>query len=203
MKISKRSFPIHVHIITIIIFVVAIASGTQMALSNKAMSEVIFQANSKLFERIAGQTKYQLNSNYGTAFSALGRFSNSHSLNTSVGFERLRVVPEVIHLLSQFDHVQTYTFSFKDGDYVVVKRITEELIPDIVINNQLSQYIVAHEIGGVVEVNTYDRNLNFVERLDVNEEEFHLAYQDNSLATPGRNTISKRLSSLTLLQWGL
>lgn len=67
MKISKRSFPIHVHIVTIIIFVVAIASGTQMALSNKAMSEVIFKANSKIFERIAEQTKYQLNSHYGTA----------------------------------------------------------------------------------------------------------------------------------------
>ncbi|WP_234497368.1 HD domain-containing phosphohydrolase [Vibrio maritimus] len=191
MKISKRSFPIHVHIVTIIIFVVAIASGTQMALSNKAMSEVIFKANSKIFERIAEQTKYQLNSHYGTAFSALGSFSNSHSLNASVGFERLRVVPEVIHLLSRFDHVQTYTFSFKDGDSVIVKRVSEDLTPDIVINNQQSRYIVAHEIGGVVEVYTYDSSLNFVERLEVNEEEFHLAYQDNSSVIPGRNTISK------------
>ncbi|GAL31533.1 chemotactic transducer-related protein [Vibrio maritimus] len=191
MKISNRSFPIHVHIVTIIIFVVVLATGTQVVLTNQAMSEVIFKANSKIFERIAEQTKHQLNSHYGTAFAALGSFSNSHGLKTSKGSDRLRVVPEVVHLLSQFEHVQTYVFEFEDGDSIVIKRINDALSPDIPIAHPDSQYLIVHQISGKKQAYTLDNNLNLVERIELDSEHFYANSRTSADVSPNTNTISK------------
>ncbi|MGR5285120.1 HD domain-containing phosphohydrolase [Vibrio maritimus] len=191
MKISNWSFPIHVHIVTIIIFVVVLAAGSQIVLTNQAMSEVIFKANGKIFERIAEQTKHQLNSHYGTAFAALGSFSNSHGLNTSTGSDRLRVLPEVVHLLSQFEHVQTYAFEFEDGDSIIVKRINDALTPDIPITHPDSQYLITHKIRGVGEAYTFDNNINLVERIELDSVHFYTNSQETTDISPDTNHISK------------
>jgi HD-GYP domain-containing protein (c-di-GMP phosphodiesterase class II) len=196
MKFSRKSFPIHIHIVTIIIFVVVIASGTQIVLTNQAMSEVIFKANGKIFERIAEQTKHQLNSHYSAAFSALSSFSNSHSLNTAQGVDRLRVIPEVVHLLSQFDHVQSYSFSFLDGDSIVVKRINDTLSPDITISRSESQYIVAHKVGDVTEAYTLDAQLNYVENLNVSGFRLH-AKDQNEISSPRDTNVISQPTKLT------
>ncbi len=191
MKVSNRSFPIHVHIVTIIIFVVVLASGSQIVLTNQAMSEVIFKANGKIFERIAEQTKHQLNTHYGTAFAALGSFSNSHGLKTSKGSDRLRVVPEAVHLLSQFKHVQTYVFEFEDGDSIVIKRINDALSPDIPITHPNSQYLIAHQINGEEQTYTLDSNVNLVERIELDSEHFYANSRAPADVSPNTNTISK------------
>ncbi|ANU38054.1 HD domain-containing phosphohydrolase [Vibrio scophthalmi] len=192
MQLTARSFPIHIHITTIIIVVVVLASGIQIWLTNNALSEVITKANSRLFERIATETKHQLNSHYSTAFTALGSFTQSHNLNATAASERIRVLPEVVHLLSEFPHILAYSFVFPDGDAIIVKRMDDELSSNVAIKDPRAQFLVTHHHNGLNRVFTLSEKLELIEDNLENQSALSFeAYQKFAGGEKGQNIISK------------
>ncbi|CAK1829248.1 hypothetical protein VCRA2119O430_20042 [Vibrio crassostreae] len=60
MRENIKVLPIHIHLTVIILFIVVIASGVQIFVTNKGLSTLILEANNKLFDRIELETRYKL-----------------------------------------------------------------------------------------------------------------------------------------------
>lgn len=74
MNNAHRTFSIHVHIATVIILLVVMVSGVQIWLGNRWLTDVFFETNKNVFQRIADQTRSQMTVHYGATFIAIGTF---------------------------------------------------------------------------------------------------------------------------------
>lgn len=72
---AKLVFPLHVHISTLFILMIAIICTAQILLANKSMNDILLEANSTIFDRIANETRFSMRDEYRPAFNAVGELS--------------------------------------------------------------------------------------------------------------------------------
>lgn len=190
MQYKRHGLPIHVHLTTIIIAVVVITSGMQIWLSNKGLSELSFEANSKLFDRIAAETQYQLKGHYNTALAALGVFAQSDNINSNTKLGRERIMPEITHLLRQFKHITSYSFYYPSGDFFSVTSVKGAATAQRLGIPSSTRFIVTHNVGGNVDVVSLDNSLGFIGDLSSSKAVLFKNYDWFTLAQNEANLIS-------------
>ncbi|RTZ17465.1 HD domain-containing protein [Vibrio aquaticus] len=190
MQYKRYGLPIHVHLTTIIIAVVVLTSGMQIWLSNKGLSELSFEANSKLFDRIAAETQYQLKGHYNTALAALGVFAESHNLNSNTQQEREESMPQVAHLLTQFKHISSYAFYYPSGDFFSVTSVRGTATAQRLGIPSKARFIVTHHIAGKVEIVALNQALETIAEIDPSKAVLFKSYDWFTKATNKSNVIS-------------
>ncbi|HHP0481774.1 TPA: HD domain-containing phosphohydrolase [Vibrio campbellii] len=150
MKKSTKALPIHIHLTVIILFIVVIASGVQIFVTNKGLSTLILEANSKLFDRIELETRYKLNSHYSTAFSALSSFAHNDNDQTMTLGERERLLPKIIYLLEQFPHIISYSFYYPSGDLFRVIHLENKTVRQNLAIDPNTRYLLIQKKGGAL-----------------------------------------------------
>ena len=125
MNKAPRTFPIHIHIAIVIIVLVVMVSGVQIWLANKGLTDVIFETNRNVFQRIAAQTRSQMNAHYGAAFTSIGTFSKGKIVQAETIENRNDFLPELTHLLTEYTHVTSYAIYYPNEDVFSVTRIND------------------------------------------------------------------------------
>lgn len=195
MNVRRAILPIHVHLTTVIIFVVVLASGTQIWLTNKGLSELLLEANGKLFYRIATETRHQLNQHYSTAFTMIGAFRKSYAINSSEVDVREKVLPQIVHLLKESPHVSSYSFYYPSGDFFSVSRVKNQMMARRLNVDSSVKIIIAHNNNGTVQIRGSDEHLTQFTEIDASKV---ILYKSHSWFSDAQ-TEKSLISSPTLL----
>ncbi|MGR5138012.1 HD-GYP domain-containing protein [Vibrio jasicida] len=167
MKKSTKALPIHIHLTVIILFIVVIASGVQIFVTNKGLSTLILEANSKLFDRIELETRYKLNSHYSTAFSALSSFAHNDNDQTMTLGERERLLPKIIYLLEQFPHIISYSFYYPSGDFFRVIHLENKTVRQNLVIDPNTRYLLIQKKGGALYTKGLDSEFLEIHSVDL------------------------------------
>lgn len=187
MNFTRAVLPIHMHLTTVIILVVVLASGIQIWLTNKGLSEVIFEANAKLFNRIATETQHQLNEHYGTAFAAIGAFTKSYAVNSTEIEVREKSIPQLAQLLNEFSHVSSYSFFYPSGDLMSITRVKDEVMAERLNLDPSIKFIIARNHKGKIQIKGVDEHLKLVTELDSSKA---ILYKSHSYFSDAQETIT-------------
>ncbi|WP_236782909.1 HD domain-containing phosphohydrolase [Aliivibrio fischeri] len=114
---AKLIFPLHVHISTLFIMMIAIICTTQILLANKSMNDILLEANSTIFDRIANETRFSMQDEYRPAFNAIEELSKKEIIKTNTLEERKAYFSELLMLLKLHNHVSTYRITYPNGDW--------------------------------------------------------------------------------------
>lgn len=197
MKKSTKALPIHIHLTVIILFIVVIASGVQIFVTNKGLSTLILEANSKLFDRIELETRYKLNSHYSTAFSALSSFAHNDNDQTMTLGERERLLPKIIYLLEQFPHIISYSFYYPSGDLFRVIHLENKTVRQNLAIDPNTRYLLIQKKGGALYTKGLDSEFLEIHSVDLDVAPL-LSNTANweSLAANSSNKVSKPIHIL-------
>ncbi|WP_221069096.1 HD domain-containing phosphohydrolase [Vibrio alfacsensis] len=197
MKKSIKVLPIHIHLTVIILFIVVIASGVQIFVTNKGLSTLILEANSKLFDRIELETRYKLNSHYSTAFSALSSFAHSDKNHATTFEEREQLLPKITYLLDQFPHIISYSFYYPSGDLFRVIHLENETVRENLAIDPNTRYLLIHKKGGALYTTGLDSEFLEIHSVDLDVAPL-LSNTPNweSLAADSSNKVSKPIHIL-------
>ncbi|MFA0313532.1 HD domain-containing phosphohydrolase, partial [Vibrio cyclitrophicus] len=149
-----------------IILVVVLTSGIQIWLTNKGLSELILEANAKLFNRIAIETQLQLNKHYGTAFTAIGAFTKSYAVNSPDIEVREKLIPQLAQLLNEFPHVTSYSFYYPSGDLLSIARVNDKAMAERGDLNTTVKFIIAHNHKGILKIRGVDKDLQLISEIE-------------------------------------
>ncbi|MCG9641223.1 HD domain-containing protein [Vibrio sp. Isolate34] len=192
MRENIKVLPIHIHLTVIILFIVVIASGVQIFVTNKGLSTLILEANSKLFDRIELETRYKLNSHYGTAFSALSSFAQAERTQASDLEERELLLPKIIYLLDQFPHIVSYTFYYPSGDLFKVIHLDKTTVRQHLTVDPNTQYLLIHTKGEALHTKGLDSKFQETHPVDLNIDTLLAnTLKWEQLKTLNGNTVSK------------
>ncbi|EGA72201.1 metal dependent phosphohydrolase [Vibrio sinaloensis DSM 21326] len=197
MKQNIKPLPIHIHLTVVILFIVVIASGVQIFVTNKGLSTLISEANSKLFDRIELETRYKLNSHYNTAFSALSSFAHNDSNQAMTLEEREQLLPKITYLLDQFPHIVSYSFYYPTGDLFRVIHLDNKTVRQSLKVNPNTQYLLIHRKDEALYTKGLDRE--FLETHSVELDVARLLSDTpdwESLAANSSNKVSKPMHIL-------
>ncbi|MFM2601244.1 HD-GYP domain-containing protein [Vibrio fortis] len=199
MRQNTKALPIHIHLTVIIILIVVIASGVQIFVTNKGLSTLILEANSKLFDRIELETRYKLNSHYSTAFSALSSFAHSGKKTAASGKnqaatleDREELLPKITYLLEQFPHIVSYSFHYPSGDLFKVIHLEKIAVRKQFTVEPKTQYLLIHTMGDSLYTKGLDSEFREVYAKDLNVEPLlNNTAKWEQLATRDANKVSK------------
>ncbi|WP_434764003.1 HD-GYP domain-containing protein [Vibrio fortis] len=192
MRQNTKALPIHIHLTVIIILIVVIASGVQIFVTNKGLSTLILEANSKLFDRIELETRYKLNSHYSTAFSALSSFAHNEKNQAATLEGREELLPKITYLLEQFPHIVSYSFHYPSGDLFKVIHLDKKAARKQFTVDQNTQYLLIHTMGDSLYTKGLDSEFREVYVKDLNIEPLlsNISKWEH-LATRDANKVSK------------
>ncbi|MCE4936614.1 HD domain-containing phosphohydrolase [Aliivibrio fischeri] len=114
---AKLVFPLHVHISTLFILMIAIICTAQILLANKSMNDILLEANSTIFDRIANETRFSMRDEYRPAFNAVEELSQKEIIKTNTLEGRKAYFSELLMLLKLNNHVSTYRITYPNGDW--------------------------------------------------------------------------------------
>ncbi|NOI81112.1 HD domain-containing protein [Vibrio tubiashii] len=193
MTAKRLTLPIHVHLATVIILVVILASVIQIGLASRGLSTLIVEANNKIFTRVAAETRHQLNHHYKTAFSALGTYSKSHALHEVAELASQQLLPEIAHLLEEFEHVNAYSFYYPSGDFFSVMRIRDPVMRQRIAASASARYVltVSNDLSSQIQIMSQELKV-----LETRPNDKRILYKTSSWfeqANQSTNLISKPL----------
>ncbi|WP_440887804.1 HD domain-containing phosphohydrolase [Vibrio sp. WZ-1] len=197
MRQSTKVLPIHIHLTVIILFIVVVASGVQIFVTNKGLSTLILEANSKLFDRIELETRYKLDSHYSTAFSALSSFAQSEKSQATTLEEREQLLPKITYLLEQFPHIVSYSFYYPSGDLFKVIHLEKKAVRQHFEVDQSTRYLLIHTKGTALYTKGLDSEFRETHPIDLGDGSLlgNIPKWEN-LAASGSNKVSKPMPIL-------
>ncbi|CAH1559704.1 HD domain-containing phosphohydrolase [Vibrio rotiferianus] len=197
MRQSTKVLPIHIHLTVIILFIVVVASGVQIFVTNKGLSTLILEANSKLFDRIELETRYKLDSHYSTAFSALSSFAQSEKSQATTLEEREQLLPKITYLLEQFPHIVSYSFYYPSGDLFKVIHLEKKAVRQHFEVDQSTRYLLIHTKGTALYTKGLDSEFRETHSIDLGDGSLlgNIPKWEN-LAASGSNKVSKPMPIL-------
>lgn len=188
MNKAPRTFPIHIHIATVIIVLVVVVSGVQIWLANKGLTDVIFETNRNVFQRIAAQTRSQMNAHYSAAFTAIGTFSKGKIVQAETIENRNNFLPELTHLLTEYTHVTSYAIYYPNEDVFSVTRINDLEMRERMGLQKDTIFVVTHRNSNFVSIKGLNSSLVFTENIDTShtlafdkQHQFYNAVQDKNI----------------------
>ncbi|WED25380.1 phosphohydrolase [Vibrio sp. DW001] len=191
MKNTRRTFPIHVHITTVIIMIVVMVSGVQIWLTNKGLTDVIFEANGNVFHRIAAQTRSQMSAHYGAAFTAVGTFSKGSIVEAQTAESRENSLPEIAHLLTEYTHITSYSIYYPDGDVFFVMRVKDSEMRKRMGLREETIFVVTHRRSNFVRIKGFNSSLVFTEHVGASKTELFNKQHPFQNAVQDKNLISE------------
>ncbi|WP_272870225.1 HD domain-containing phosphohydrolase [Aliivibrio fischeri] len=99
---------------------IAIICTAQILLANKSMNDILLEANSTIFDRIANETRFSMRDEYRPAFNAVKELSKKEIIKTNTLEGRKAYFSELLMLLELNNHVSTYRITYPNGDWFTV-----------------------------------------------------------------------------------
>ncbi|MCW8345914.1 phosphohydrolase [Vibrio sp. ZSDZ65] len=177
-KRNNRSwfrYPLHIHISSLFLVVVLSVCGVQIWLTQNGLHQVLLDANEHLFDRIAKETQANLTIHYQPAFATVEALSQGELARYLDADDRVKVMPEIISMLSSSPYVLSYSIVFPDGDFLMAYQLYGQKMRAALKVRPHTEYIVFNYSSHDERLVSYE--FNHVHHLTVTEEreKLHIA----------------------------
>ena len=151
---NKLIFPLHVHISTLFIVMIVIICSVQILLTHKSINNILFNANSTIFERISEETKSSIRREYRPAFRSVAMLTKRDIINTETLAQRRAYFNEFAMLLDLHKHVSTYHITFPNGDWFGIGILGDSLFRQKLNTPDNTYYFFIHHTADKINNTT-------------------------------------------------